>query len=104
MDLLKTGKLKKIDAGNTKVAGKRLSNPGMMLRRRTGVLERIRGRARTARSTAGPQGGILKSIESALRISLSSMAIILACAADGGFRRDDRRKGLYTVQTADCTH
>ena len=78
MDLTKTGRFKRIKADSVKAAGKRMSNPGMMLRRHTGLMDRLNGRSRGIRGTADAQVDIVKSIETALRISFSKIAIILA--------------------------
>ena len=68
MDLTKTGRMKRVSASG-RVTHKKLSDPGMMLRRRTGFSERVRVRAREMSVPTG-------SVTHAARVVAGSLPVV----------------------------
>jgi uncharacterized protein YabE (DUF348 family)/3D (Asp-Asp-Asp) domain-containing protein len=82
VDLSKSGRFKKISM-DPRVAHKRLSNPGLHMRRRTGVAERVRVRAREMSVPTGSVSGAAKAMAS--RLPIVKIAIIFGLLALASF-------------------
>lgn len=83
MDLTKTGRFKRIVTGKT-VAHKRLSNPGMMLKRHSGLTDRVRVRAREMQVPTGSVSGAAKAMAAKLPIARIALAFGLIAFASLG--------------------
>jgi uncharacterized protein YabE (DUF348 family)/3D (Asp-Asp-Asp) domain-containing protein len=83
VSLSRTNRHRRPYAGR-KVANRRLSNPGMMLKRHTGVAERVRTRAREFRVPMGSAGAAARAMASRLPIAkIALLVCVLAIASIG---------------------
>jgi uncharacterized protein YabE (DUF348 family)/3D (Asp-Asp-Asp) domain-containing protein len=77
VDFSKSGRSRGVHTGR-KVADKRLSNPGMMLRRHTGLAERLRVRAREMRLPSGSAAAAARAVAS--RLPIARIAVVAGLA------------------------
>lgn len=82
MDLFKAGRFNKISA-DRRVAHRRLSNPGMQLRRRSGMAERVRVRAREMNVPSGNVSGAARAVAS--RLPIAKIAVVFSLVALASF-------------------
>ncbi len=83
MDYSRTGRIKRANNG-ARVAHKRLSDPGMLLRRRTGLAERMKVRTRQIQLPAGNMAQAARVMASNLPIAKIVLAMCLILFASVG--------------------
>lgn len=84
MGLSRARRYRKTSYGGRRVADRRLSNPGMMLRRHTGVVERVRTRAREFHVPMGSAAAAARAVASRLPIAkIALMICVIAIASIG---------------------